>query len=43
MLFLSVADKQNKGAQTGDLLIDDDSHGTGMVVILSGLIALLNM
>ncbi|KAM0882769.1 hypothetical protein ACQ4PT_032067 [Festuca glaucescens] len=28
MLFLSFADKQNKGAQTGGLLIDDDSHGT---------------
>jgi hypothetical protein len=41
MLFLSSADKQNKGAETGGLLIDDDSHGTGMVIIckLSGLSA----
>ena len=33
-LFLSFADKQNKGAEKGGLLIDDDSHGPGMDMVI---------
>ena len=42
-LFLSSTDKQNKGADADGLLIDDDSHGQGMdMVIIFKLFAGVN-
>jgi len=31
-IFQYFADKKNKGAETGDLFVDDDCGGTGMTV-----------
>lgn len=39
MKFLhSLTDKQNKGAETDGILIDDDSSGPGMYMVVCPLV-----